>query len=456
MLDRSITICSERQQRVHITLGRLGVHYYDTLIVDFPRSVDRYEHETALIRRHSSAGKYLLNVAQRSNKMPDSKSLQVKRTLHARDMDDEQSSRMNSRARHALTDTFIRPYSSNRLPVSPIQPNKIPVIILFGGGIGGVPDGLTRTGKYDVRVVFEYSTIAVQAHRMRFPHIPVCQYTLGGNVHNFLSTLNTYVKRCDWKLCLLQASPPCRKLSSSNKRHMKRDEMMQLVDWTFSVIDLIGPAVYIVENVKQMNEHLTPSDKNNRFYEVFDLQYYVPQKRERAIVSNIPLRHLITPLSLVPIPASSVLPLEPSHMHIMNRYHYSTCIDKPSLTIVGHAMYMYDPRTDTRTVMPIKHAQVLQGFTYSLDATRYFTGLKQTRLALGDAVPPPFMYACGIACFKYMNLHRQLPCILSSRVSLTELTHVIWPREYAFVDNITDNLLIYVTLYFYVLVTHGN
>jgi site-specific DNA-cytosine methylase len=97
---------------------------------------------------------------------------------------------------------------------------------------------------------------------------------------------------------------------------MKRDEMMQLVDWTFSVIDLIGPAVYIVENVKQMNKHLTPSDKNNRFYEVFDLQYYIPQKRERAIVSNIPLRNLITPLSLVPIPASSVLPLEPSHIYI--------------------------------------------------------------------------------------------------------------------------------------------
>jgi hypothetical protein len=114
---RSITVCSERQQRVHIELGRLGVHYYDTLIVDFPKHVDRYEHETALIRRFSSAGKYLLNVAQRSNMIPDSKSLQVKRILHSRDVD-ERCSRMNSRARLALTDTFIRPYNSKRVPVS--------------------------------------------------------------------------------------------------------------------------------------------------------------------------------------------------------------------------------------------------------------------------------------------------------------------------------------------------
>jgi site-specific DNA-cytosine methylase len=322
--------------------------------------------------------------------------------------------------------------------VSPIQPISIPVIILFGGGVGGGADGVLRTGKYDVRIVFEYDTIAVRAHRLRFPNIPVCQYTLGGDLNDFLSTLDTYVKRSEWKQCLLQASPPCRKLSSSNKRRMHRDEMMQLVDWTFSAINLIGPAVYIVENVKQMNENLTPYDKTNRYHTVFDLQYYIPQRRERAIVSNIPLRNFITPLSLVPIPASSVLPLEPSHMHIMNRYKYSTSINQPSLTIVGHAMYMYDPRTDTRTVMPIKHAQVLQGFTYSLEVDRYFTSVKRMRLAIGDAIPPSFMYAVGIAVYKYMNRHRQLSLQYIRDFEPIGARHVIWPREYSFVDDITD------------------
>ena len=115
---------------------------------------------------------------------------------------------------------------------------------------------------------------------------------------------------------------------------------------------------------------------------------------------------MIRPLSDTPIPAKTVLPTEPDHMHIMNRYKYSTSIELPSLTIVGKTMYMYDPLTRTRTIMPVKYAQVLQGFAYSMDIGLYIEDIKKMRLAIGDAVPPPFMYACGITCYYHINRHR--------------------------------------------------
>ena len=418
------------QQRVHIVISRNGHHLYDTLVVNFPSSFTRFTFETVLIHKFSCMGKYLLNVRQRCNSMPDSKSLQVKRAL--RDYHASHTHRLNKRSRHTAISTFIRPYAPIVTRIHAIQPTKIPTAILFGGGIGGVTDGLLRTGKYEICVVFEYDTLACTSHRRRYPHIPVCQYTLGGDIHEFIHTFRKYIPFKDWHSCLIQASPPCRDLSTSNKKHIIRDDAMRLVEWTLSVVDIICPIVYLIENVSRMHEYLTDIHAH-RHSSVYDLSYYVPQRRLRAIVTNFPLEAYIVPLSDVPLAAMTVLPCTHKHTRIVNRYGYSSSLNKPSLTIVGHTMYMFDTRTNVRQPMPIDVAKVLQGFAHSLDIDNIIPGLKQQRLAIGDAVPPPFIYACGLACFAYAHRHAYVPTSLipASAPSLSD----VWPRYYTIVND---------------------
>ena len=416
-----------RQQRVHIVMGRLGIELHDTLIVNFGHSFDRLAFETTLIRQYSHMGKYLLNVRQRCNMRPDTKNLQTKRALSIQEQ--ERARPLNKHQRLHIRSTFYRPYITTRTTTSRIQPSKIPLVILFGGGIGGVTDGFGRTGKYDLRVVYEYDLYACQSHRARFPSIPVVQLELGGDIPHFISTLVRYLHRNEWSKCVIQASPPCRLLSTANKNHTNRNDAMRLVDWTLAVIDIISPAAYIVENVIGMIDLLHEHDKLHRFHHVFDLSYYVPQRRMRAIISNFPLKSCITPLSDTPLPACDVLPTTPLHHGIMNRYGYTTHLREPSVTVVGAGIYMYDTRTHERWPMPIKNAQVLQGFAYNMDVTRYVTSAKRQRLAIGDAVPPPFIYACGLACCDFVNKH------VSTNITPCTTTYPGFaPKYYAIVD----------------------
>ena len=304
---RMMSTPTNRLQRVHIVMGRLGTHLHDTLIVNFNESFDRLAFETALIRKHCPMNKYLLNVRQRYGSVHDSKSLQLKRTLH---IQRDRVAPLNKRQRLLVTSAFIRPYISTRTPTPSIQPSSIPCIVLFGGGIGGVTDGLLRTGKYDIRVVYEYDTHACTSHRKRFPSIPVVQYTLGGDINYFISSLVRYLPRRIWSASVIQASPPCRDLSRANLNEIHRDDAMRLVEWTFALIDVICPAAYMIENVPKMVDCLSYTDAHHRHSHVFDLAYYVPQRRMRAMITNFPLEAYITPLSTTPLPAKNVLLLQ--------------------------------------------------------------------------------------------------------------------------------------------------
>jgi site-specific DNA-cytosine methylase len=314
-----------------------------------------------------------------------------------------------------------------------IQPTKIPTVILFGGPLGGVADGILRAGCFEILVVYEYSQRSAASHRSRYPSIPVCCFELGNDINLFLDSLRQYIPCKDWHRCFIQASPPCRKLSDANKFSFSKADAMRLVYWTLSVVDTVAPAAYVIENVTRMIDYLDDVNLSSRYCNVFDLSYYVPQKRMRAMISSFPLSAIIVPLSSEPIPACDVLPLVPFTTEIMNRYGYRMNIREPSLTIVGHQMFMFDTTTEERSSMDIKTAQVLQGFAYNLDVTAHVTGLKNQRLAIGDAVPPPFMYACGIACALYIRRF--------VRTHIPTPRHVLsnepwWPRAYALTDDI--------------------
>ena len=433
---RMMHIPENRLQRVHIVMGREGTHLHDTLVVNFGSGFDRIAFETALIHQYSSMNKYLLNVRQRRNSKHDSKALQLKRTLH---LHRDSTAPLNKRRRHLVTASFIRPYIGTPIPTHVIQPTRIPCVILFGGGIGGVTDGLLRSGKFDIRAVYEYDIHACTSHRKRYPSIPVVQHTLGGDLNQFISTLIRYLPRSMWSYSLIQASPPCRDLSRANNNRFHRDDAMRLVDWTLALVDVICPAAYMIENVPKMIRLLSPTDRQHRHSHVFDLAYYVPQRRMRVMITNFPLDAYITPLSPTPLPASNVLPTTPARLHIMNRHGWTSSLTEPSLTIVGAGMYMYDTRSKKRSPMPIKHAQVLQGFAFSMDIERYEPSIKRQRLAIGDAVPPPFIYACGIACFKY--IFRRVACSLSALLPCTlhSTDSPLLPRYYHIANTNTDS-----------------
>jgi hypothetical protein len=398
-------------QNVHKVVGRLGMHTFDTLAIQFPASFDRLANETALIRRFSCMNKYLMNVRQRSDSIPGTKLAQIKHSLsHTVGV-----SRPNKRQRHITISKLRRqpPTLTNKMRSSNIQTDRIATVIFFGGALGGVTEGIERTKKFDIRVVYEFCTHAADTHRARFPSIPVCTLPLGGDIDVFIASLTQYLPRKLWRSCFIQASPPCRMLSLANAHSYSTEVSMAMVEWTFSVLDLISPAIYVVENVPAMHDNLHASH-SFRFSHIFNLAYYVAQSRKRAIVSNFPLTSLIVPLSDHPIPASTVLPHVPKHVHTMNRFGYSVPLSRPSVTIVGKTMRMYDPISKQRWNMSIDEAKVLQGFPFGLDIARYApVGLVKQRQMVGDAVPPPFAFAFSLAAWKHYHRHVRLPCDLA-------------------------------------------
>ena len=398
-------------QNVHKVIGRIGMYTFDTLVIHFPQSFDRLANETALIRRFSCMNKYLMNARQRSHSIPGTKLAQIKHSLSLT----TRASRPNNRQRLTMISKLRRPTPThmNKMRASNIQTNRIPTVILFGGGYGGVTEGVARTKKYDIRGVYEYCNHAADTHRARFPSIPVCTLPLGGDIDVFIASFVKFIPRKQWSSCYIQASPPCRMLSLANAHTYSTVESMAMVEWTFRILDLISPAIYVVENVPAMHEQLHASH-SFRFSHIFNLAYYVAQSRKRAIVSNFPLASLIVPLSDIPIPASTVLPNVPIHVHTLNRFGYSVPLSRPSVTIVGKTMRMYDPKSDKSWNMSIDQAKVLQGFTHSMDTARYTpVGLAKRKQMIGDAVPPPFSYAFSLAGFKHYHRHVRLPCDLA-------------------------------------------
>jgi hypothetical protein len=197
-------------QNVHRVLGRLGMHKFDTLAIQFPASFDRLANETALIRQFSCMNKYLMNVRQRSFTIPGTKLAQIRHSLSLVD----NVRRPNKRQRHLAISKLRRapPTTMDQMRASNIQPKRIPTVILFGGGLGGVTEGIQRTKKCDILVVYEFCTHAADSHRARFPSIPVCTLPLGGDIDVFIASLVTYLPRKLWRSCFIQASSPCRML----------------------------------------------------------------------------------------------------------------------------------------------------------------------------------------------------------------------------------------------------
>ena len=93
----------------------------------------------------------------------------------------------------------------------------------------------------------------------------------------------------------------------------------------------------------------------------------------------------------------------------MNRFGYHVPVSRPSVTIIGKTMKMYDPISSKEWNMPIDDAKVIQGFPHGMVIARYApVSIKKQWQMVGDAVPPPFAFAFTLAAFAHYHRHTQL------------------------------------------------
>jgi site-specific DNA-cytosine methylase len=393
-----------RSQKVHRVISRLDTILYDTLVINFPPSVNRKHVERTLITHFDYFGDDLLNVLLRSSTY----------LIFGNEPRSTRVTGLRDTIRKAAPRTPLpleqkRRYMRLMPPTPRIHLRRRPAIILYGGGLGGVTEGLLRSGYYRVLVVVEFDLVTANIHRDRFPTIPVLQYELGNDIDDALRRLARYAPHTCWNSLFIQASPPCRKLSANVKKIADPVDAMHHVHWTLDLIARILPAGFCIENVDAMLLHLRQASRGY-FTASLDLSFWVPQQRKRSFISSFDLHKWVKPNSDSPIPASAVLPQYANESMIVNRYNYARPITEPSLTIVGKPMSMavpFDPITgvsapDGATLnikMPATVAMVLQGFPAGCDLSAAPSDAVRYQV-VGDAVPPPFARALGEGFFR--------------------------------------------------------
>ena len=390
---------SRQSQRVHCVMAMTDPSWVCYLPMSFPPHVDRRALELALIRKFDPLGSHLLNTSGRRHHRRSTKIsfLHKSVTAYTSGLPLGPSPCLSSPASQPSTH-FFRPYrnlSLSRCP--PVAPCRIPCVVLFAGGFGGTIEGLLKSGCYDVLLAVDYDLHVVRSLRRHFPTIPVLRYRLGGEPSAFADTLSRYVPRSRWHQLMIQASPPCTMLSL-NRDSSVRDSRaaMALTRWSVRICRFLTVRYFWIEQVPASYFHLRHP---HLFAAVHNLSRYVPQNRQRAVFANFPYDHLLSPPSLLPLPASSYLPHLPDGSRLRNRYGYSVPIDSPSVTVVGKPIYVLRPDGSKRSITP-DEAKVLQGFPYSHDWSSHTS----VRLAIqwyGDAVPPPFATAMGWALARY-------------------------------------------------------
>ena len=294
-LHQHLRACSgprAKKQRVHHVIGGFGPTRFDTLVANFPVHTNRREVELALIAKFDTRGKYLLNDMDRSYGPRNIKASHANKTLNPH------KHTTHKRCMHSFRRPFVRLTPANPRPFL----EREPAVVLFGGGMGGVTKGLLDSGKFDVRVVVEADADAAATHRKRYPRIPVLVHTLGESVDRFLERFVRFVPRSQWCKLFVQASPPCRKLSR-NVTITDTNDAMHLTRWTLSLLESQLRCNFMIENVPAVLDYLNRPDLHAY---VCSMEYYVPQARKRAIISNCLNLQNYSPPSSVPIAAMHV------------------------------------------------------------------------------------------------------------------------------------------------------
>jgi len=255
-------------QHVHRVISRLGSPLYDTLAIDFPSSTNRKHVELALIKHFDRYGKDLLNVFGRSSSY----------TLFGDVTRSSRARYFRETIRRTIPSTTPRsskPFLRLIPPTPRILLRRRPALILYGGGLGGVTEGLCRCGTYDVLLVVEYDPVTADIHQDRFPSIHVLVYEFGKRIDDALCEIARFIPRNTWPQLFVQASPPCRMLSA-NVTVTDAAAAMHQVHLTLDLIEHLSPRGFVIENVKAMLQYLIWP--RTYYTATVDMSFWAPQR----------------------------------------------------------------------------------------------------------------------------------------------------------------------------------
>ena len=159
--------------------------------------------------------------------------------------------------------------------------SEIYLIDLFCG-CGGFSQGAVQAGCKPVLAIDSWKE-ALDVHETNHPNCVHWHHTLGGDVEEFVCSIQTFIDLNLPENCHLHihASPPCQTLSLANKK--RNDSGVSMIDWTLEVIHLLSPTSWSLENV--VHPKVIQQYENCNIFRMWN--YGVPQKRKRMIMTNV-------------------------------------------------------------------------------------------------------------------------------------------------------------------------
>ncbi len=243
-------------------------------------------------------------------------------------------------------------------------------------GAGGIDEGLRQAG-IKTTLAIDNNKDCIETIKLNHDCEVIC-----GDVAHYLSSLGDYD--------IIVGGPPCQDFSAANPR--RGFDLVQ-VNLFWDVVRSIRPVYYLMENVPL----LATRSKDKQSYKINCADYGTPQKRNRAIWSNIPKPPKIERKSV-----KDCLGIEghisPTGFARCNQYQRSTPTNEPCKTILVANKY----RLTDKPVYSTKYPQLPQDYTVIRDLTlqelailqgfpksyRFYGSNSSIKRQIGNALPP--------------------------------------------------------------------